>query len=203
MLRCQDLEVLEKTLELLLIPARKIESQKSLSDKFDNLIDYRVIEAISQCVLPPLNPPSENENIELQFAYVHFSQLETVNDKEKLEYCRLLALSIYLMMSSDIPADVTGFSINPTIIADTAKLLSAIPKSKDMKIETGALSAMRGFLKFDSKWTETIYSMDAAASHGPIATIFKTISHCILENQGKSLVLICSFIIFIFYRYPL
>ncbi len=89
-------------------------------------------------------------------------------------------------MSSDVPADVTGFSINPTLIADTAKLLSATPKSHEMKIETGALSAMRGFLKFDSKWTETIYSMDAAASHGPIATIFKTISHCILENQGKN-----------------
>lgn len=176
--------MLEKTLELLLIPARKIESQKSLSDKFDNLIDYRVIEALAQCVLPPLNPAGANENIELQFAYVHFHQLENEPNKEKLEYCRLLALSIYLMMSSDITADVTGFSINPTIIADTAKLLSATPKSKDMKIETGALSAMRGFLKFDSKWTETIYSMDAAASHGPIATIFKTISHCILENQG-------------------
>ena len=88
------------------------------------------------------------------------------------------------MMSSDIPADVTGFSINPTLIADTAKLLSAAPKSNDMKLETGALSTMRGFLKFDSKWTETIYSMDAAASHGPIATIFKTISHCILSNEG-------------------
>ena len=87
------------------------------------------------------------------------------------------------MMSSDIPADVTGFSINPTIIADTSRLLSARPVSTDQKIEIGALSAMRGFLKFDSKWTETIYSMDAAASHGPIATIFKTISHCIIECQ--------------------
>lgn len=89
------------------------------------------------------------------------------------------------MMSSDIPADVTGFAINPTIIADTARLLSAAPSSTDQKIEIGALSAMRGFLKFDSKWTETIYSMDATASHGPIATIFKTISHCIQENQGN------------------
>ena len=186
MLRCQDLTVLEKTLELLLIPARKIESQKSLSDKFDNLIDYRVIEALAQSVLPPLNPPSENENIELQFSYSHFKLLEKNLSEhgEQAEYCRLLALSIYLMMSSDIPADVTGFSINPTLIADTAKLLSAAPKSSDMKLETGALSAMRGFLKFDSKWTETIYSMDAAASHGPIATIFKTISHCILSNEG-------------------
>lgn len=184
-MRCQDLSVLEKTLELLLIPARKIESQKSLSDKFDNLIDYRVIEALAQCVLPPLAAPSENENIELQFAYSHHKNLSGLGNGEQVEYCRLLALSIYLMMSSDIPADVTGFSINPTLIADTAKLLSAIPKSVDMKLETGALSAMRGFLKFDSKWTETIYSMDAAASHGPIATIFKTISHCILSNEGK------------------
>lgn len=179
--------VLEKTLELLLIPARKIESQKSLSDKFDNLIDYRVIESLSQCVLPPLNPPGENENIELQFAYSHFKNLKEVNaldHGEQVEYCRLLALSIYLMMSSDITSDVTGFSVNPTLIADTSKLLSAVPKSTDMKLETGAMSAMKGFLKFDSKWTETIYSMDAAASHGPIATIFKTISHCILSNEG-------------------
>lgn len=187
-MRCEDLQVLEKTLELLLIPARKIESQKSLSDKFDDLIDYRVIEALAQCVLAPLNPPSDNESIELKFAYNHFRQLEAESNKEQLEYCRLLALSIYLMMSSDVPADVTGFSINPTLIADTAKLLSAAPKSQEMKIETGALSAMRGFLKFDSKWTETIYSMDAAASHGPIATIFKTISHCILENQGNGFI---------------
>ena len=185
MLRCQDLKVLEKTLELLLIPARKIESQKSLSDKFDNLIDYRVVEALAQCVLPPLSPPSVNENIELQFSYSHSKLLEEYEESETVEYCRLLALSIYLMMSSDIPADVTGFSINPTIIADTAKLLSASPKTTDMKTETGALSAMRGFLKFDSKWTETIYSMDAAASHGPIATIFRTISNCILEGKGK------------------
>lgn len=185
-MRCQDLKILEKTLELLLIPARKIESQKSLSDKFDNLIDYRVIEALAQCVLPPQTPPSLNENIELQFAYSHFNLLKENSSYsfETVEYCRLLALSIYLMMSSDIPADVTGFSINPTIIADTAKLLSATPKTLEMKIETGALSAMRGFLKFDSKWTETIYSMDAAASHGPIASIFKTISSCILENKG-------------------
>ena len=186
LLRCEDLIVLEKTLELLLIPARKIESQKSLSDKFDNLIDYRVIEALAQCVLPPLNAPSENENIELQFAYSHYKNLAENGHGEQVEYCRLLALSIYLMMSSDIPADVTGFSINPTLIADTAKLLSASPKSFEMKLEAGALSAMRGFLKFDSKWTETIYSMDAAASHGPIATIFKTISHCILSNEGNN-----------------
>ena len=196
-------------MELLLIPARKIESQKSLSDKFDNLIDYRVVEVLAHCVLPPTNQPASNENIELLFSYSHFKLIDnllstTPNDndnnnynnnisniREQLEYCRLLALSIYLMMSSDIPADVTGFSINPTIIADTAKLLSATPSSKDMKIEIGALSAMRGFLKFDSKWTETIYSMDAAASHGPIATIFKTISHCILEKKG-----ILSFIIY-------
>lgn len=175
-----------------MIPARKIESQKSLSDKFDNLIDYRVVEVLAHCVLPPINQPAANENIEMLFSYSHFKLIDSLlaqsslseNIREQLEYCRLLALSIYLMMSSDIPADVTGFSINPTIIADTAKLLSASPSSKDMKIEIGALSAMRGFLKFDSKWTETIYSMDAAASHGPIATIFKTISHCILENKG-------------------
>lgn len=190
MLRCEELSVLEATLELLLIPARKIESQKSLSDKFDNLIDYRVIEALAQCVLPPSKAPSGNENIELQFAFRHARLLESyVGDQKKgeqVEYCRLLALSIYLMMSSDIPADVTGFSINPTIIADTCRLLSARPVSSDQKIEIGALSAMRGFLKFDSKWTETIYSMDATASHGPLATIFKTISHCIIEGQeGK------------------
>lgn len=175
-------------MEVLLIPARKIESQKSLSDKFDNLIDYRVVESLAQCVLPPHDPPGPNENIELQFAYSHFKNLtagNTAEVAETVEYCRLMALSIYLMMSSDIPADVTGFSINPTIIADTAKLLSATPKTAEMKIETGALSAMRGFLKFDSKWAETIYSMEAAASHGPIATIFKTISLCILENRGK------------------
>ena len=40
------MSVLEKTLELLLIPARKIESQKSLSDKFDNLIDYMITRSI-------------------------------------------------------------------------------------------------------------------------------------------------------------
>lgn len=180
------MNVLEKTLELLLIPARKIESQKSLSDKFDNLIDYRVVEVLAHCVLPPQNEPAANENIETQFAYCHSKRIHSYSSasKEQLEYCRLLALSVYLMMSSDIPADVTGFSMNPTIISDTAKLVSAAPSSNDMNIEIGALSAIRGFLKFDSKWTETIYALDASASHGPIATIFRNISHCIIEKKG-------------------
>lgn len=182
--------LVEKTLELLLIPARKIESQRNLSDKFDNLIDYRVVEVLAHCMLPPLNPPVDNENVELRFAYFHARRMEGLlaredTDREQLEYVRLLALSIYLLMSSDIPADVTGFSANPTLISDTTKLVSAVPVSRDMKIEAGALSATRGLLKFDSKWTETIYALDATASHGPIASIFRTVSRCILEDRGK------------------
>lgn len=190
MLRAEDLVVVEKTLELLLIPARKIESQKSLSDKFDNLIDYRVIEVLAACTLPPLTEPSENESIELRFAYFHAQRVEGLLaspnfDRESLEYSRLLAMAIYLFMSSDVPADVTGFSLNPSLIADTAKLVSANPASKGQRIEAAAMSAVRGFLKFDSKWTETVYALDASASHGPIATIFRTISHCITEGRGK------------------
>lgn len=191
MLRCEDLVVVEKTLELLLIPARKIDSQKSLSDKFDNLIDYRVVEVLACCTLPPLTPPSSNENVELQFAYFHTRRQELLLqtpdfNKESLEYCRLLALAIYLFMSSDVPSDVTGFSLNPSLIADTAKLVTAYPCSQGQRIEAAALSAVRGFLKFDSKWTETVYALDASASHGPIATIFRNISHCITGERGKS-----------------
>lgn len=183
MLRCEDLGVVEKTLELLLIPARKIESQKSLSDKFDNLIDYRIVEVLAACMLPPLIQPSENEGIELKFGYFHARRLESIEDRESVEYVRLLALSIYLLMSSDMPSDVTGFSLNPSLIADTVKLVSATPQSRGQRIEAAALSAVRGFLKFDSKWTETVYALDASASHGPIATIFRNISRCITENS--------------------
>jgi hypothetical protein len=189
LLRCEDLGVVEKTLELLLIPARKIDTQKSLSDKFDNLIDYRVVEVLAACTLPPLSQPSANENVELQYAYFHARRQEALIsapefDKESIEYCRLLAMAIYLFMSSDVPSDVTGFSLNPSLISDTAKLITAHPISRGQRIEAAALSAVRGFLKFDSKWTETVYALDASASHGPIATIFRSISHCITEGQG-------------------
>ncbi len=190
LLRCEDLGVVEKTLELLLIPARKIDSQKSLSDKFDNLIDYRVVEVLAGCTLPPLAQPAANENVELQYAYFHARRQEALLstlefDKESIEYCRLLAMAIYLFMSSDVPSDVTGFSLNPSLIADTAKLITAHPTSRGQRIEAAALSAVRGFLKFDSKWTETVYALDASASHGPVATILRTISHCIIEGKGK------------------
>jgi E3 ubiquitin-protein ligase HUWE1 len=171
-----DLDVLESTLELLLLPARKLESQPSLRNTFERLVGPEELGVLAQINVPPFVEPRKDSVLEA-FQPYHTQRLKmSTVPQDQLKYIRMLAMACYLLLmsTSGLELDSSLFAANPTIIGDIARSLTAKPVTP-MKRETAALCVLRASLKIHSKASEIIYALNLSAGHGPVASLLRAI----------------------------
>lgn len=175
-----DGAVLEATLELLSLPARKLDAQASLRKTFQEVIGVEALAVLGKVNHPPFIEFHRDPRNVRPFDLEAFRAL---HDREQIgaETVRLLSISIYLLFMStlDIELDSSLFATSPTIIGDTARSLST---SLDGKRETAVLSLLRAALKIPSKSGEVVYALNLAAGHGPIANITRVVCEAIKEQ---------------------
>lgn len=179
-----DLDVLESTLELLLLPARKLESQPSLRNTFERLVGSEELGVLAQINVPPFVEPRKDSVLEAFKGY-HTHRLKTSTaSQDQLKYIRMLAIACYLLLmsTSGLELDSSLFAANPTIIGDIARSLTAKPVAP-MKKETAALCVLRAALKIHSKASEIIYALNLSAGHGPVASILRMICDALKAKE--------------------
>ncbi len=181
-----DMAVLEATLELLLIPARKLDSQNSLRNTFEREVSTDELAILAQLWLPFIPDQGEMEaaKFALAFREHHGARLAslTAQDESQVRYIKMLATSIFLMAQPEGSIDAAILAMSPTLISDTAKMITPLP-AMPMKIEIAAVSILRSCVKIVSKWNEIIHSLNFYASHGPVATIIRNVVDAIVEQR--------------------
>lgn len=179
---------LEKTLELLLIPARKLDSQHSLRNTFEREVGTNELVTLAQLNLPFLPEMGELEvaKFALRFKEHHLERLArfTATDAVRSQYIKMLATSIYLMAQPDGTIDSAFFALSPTLIRDTSKLVSALPNGS-MRMELAAISILRSCLKSASRWSEIMHALTIGASHGPITSILRCIVDALVAGHAE------------------
>lgn len=181
---CSDLDVLESALELLLLPARKLEAQPSLRNTFERIVGSEELGVLAQVNVPPFVEARKDSVLEAFKAY-HNQRLKTSTaSPDQLKYIRMLALACYLLLmsTSGLELDSSLFAANPTIIGDIARSLTAKPVVP-MKKETAALCVLRAALKIHSKASEIVYALNLSAGHGPVASLLRVICESLKAKE--------------------
>lgn len=170
-------DILERSLELLLIPARKLDSQSSLRNTFEREVGTDELAIIAQLSLPFIPEMGELEEAKfaLRFRNHHAGRLSQGGSYGNLgsQYVKMLATAIFLMAQPEGSVDSAFFAMSPTLVADTARLVTPSPGPEDWRIQLAALSILRSCLKSGARSTEILHALQLSASHGPIASIFR------------------------------
>lgn len=180
LLRTSDLRILESVLELLIVPARKLDSHKTLRNSFKEHISLPVIEALTGYMLQSFDNP-----IAAQVSERQISRMQRKKDDELsiLTNIRLMATFITIMMSPIIlSADVPLFNWNPSIVIEIAQLIGYGPQV-DEKVAGSAMLVLRSFLRYEGKLQEASNALRLSSPHGPISRILLEISRCISGNS--------------------
>lgn len=126
-----SLPVLCAVLELLLIPARKLDSQSSLRATFDRELGTDVLAILAQLSLPfiPEMGEAEEARFALAFRDHHARRIENlwIGSTEivsQIHYIKMLSTAIFLLAQPEGGVDSAFFSISPTLITDTVRILS-------------------------------------------------------------------------------
>jgi hypothetical protein len=167
----RDVSVVSGTLELLALPARKLEAQQSLRKTFQETIGVEEL-----AVLAGLNHPPFIEFHGMRTKPVDLGALrglvqELAQDQAEFHLVRLMAMSTYLlfMATLDIELDSSLFASQPTVIGDVARSLS-VPDETPMatttlRRETAVIGLLRAALKVPSKSSEVVYALGVSAAH--------------------------------------
>jgi hypothetical protein len=185
----RDVSVVSGTLELLALPARKLEAQQSLRKTFQETIGVEEL-----AVLAGLNHPPFIEFHGMRTKPVDLGALrglvqELAQDQAEFHLVRLMAMSTYLlfMATLDIELDSSLFASQPTVIGDVARSLS-VPDETPMatttlRRETAVIGLLRAALKVPSKSSEVVYALGVSAGHGPVAGITRLICGAVREQR--------------------
>lgn len=180
-------DILERTLELLLIPARKLDSQGSLRNTFEREVGTDELAIIAQLSLPFIPEMGELEEAKfaLRFRNHHAERLSQGGSYADLgsQYVKMLATAIFLMAQPEGSVDSAFFAMSPTLVADTARLVTPSPGPEDWRVQLAALSILRSCLKSGARSTEILHALQLGASHGPIASIFRLLVDAMITGK--------------------
>ncbi len=185
-LATKSLEVLEANLELLCLPARKLEAQQSLRKTFQETIGVEEL-----AILGHINHPPFIEFHQMRSRPINqeaFRRLHAdMTGHHDLHVVKMMSMSIYMLFMStlDIELDSSLFSGQPTIIGDTARSLN-VPKanlSNPLRKESASIALLRAALKVPSKSNEVVYALSLSAGHGPVSSILRVICDALREQK--------------------
>lgn len=179
LLRTSSLDVLEAVLDLLIVPARKLDSHKTLRNSFKEHISLQVIEALTGYMLQPIADPIASKIATVQ---VERMQRKLESERSQLTNIRLISTFITIMMSPIIlSAEVPLFNWNPSIVTEVAQLIGLGP-SYNEKVSSSAMLVLRSFLRYEGKLQEVSNAMRLSSPHGPIIQILADISKSVSDQ---------------------
>jgi hypothetical protein len=169
LLLTNDMEVLESTLELMVLPARKLEAHKHLHKTYNQEIKLTRLKLLAGVLLP--------EEFDEELAEMAEIHKKIKNSEAPITHIRLISLYILLMLDVNTydSANSVVFSVNPLIIEEIANMLTCNPVSP-MKVEAAALFVMRACLKFDFKSQEISNALNLPASHGTVMNLVRILN---------------------------
>lgn len=177
--------VVEMTLELLVLPARKLEAQQSLRRTFQETIGVDELAILGNLTHPPF----------IEFHGVRTRRINLVAfrslPRHDSELVRLQAMTVYLMFMGtlDVELDSSLFSAQPTVIGDVARSLG-LPQpgtGSSLRRETAAIGLLRAALRVPSKSSEVVYALSLSAGHGPVASIARLLGDALREQRDPGL----------------
>lgn len=190
-----DVQVLEAALELLSLPARKLEAQQNLRKIFQEIIGVEELAILGQVNHPAFiefvrdqAAPGITVDVD-EFRRMHQQRLAHSAEKEPLQQVRLVAMSIYLMFMAtlDIELDSSLFASSPTAIGDIGRSLVANPtRTYPMRREAAVVGVLRAALKVHLKASEVVYALNLSAGHGPVASILRLIGEAVREQRDPA-----------------
>lgn len=173
--------VVEMTLELLVLPARKLEAQQSLRRTFQETIGVDELAILGNLTHPPF----------IEFHGVRTRRVDLAAfralPRHDSELVRLQAMAVYLMFMGtlDVELDSSLFSAQPTAIGDVARSLGLPqPGTGDaLRREIAAIGLLRAALRVPSKSGEVVYALSLSAGHGPVASIARLLGDALRERR--------------------
>ena len=177
LLLTNDMDILECTLELLVLPARKLEAHRHLLKTYNEQIRLVRLKLLAGVLLP-----EELDDELVKLSEVHKSQAGS----RKLLHIRLVSLYILLMLDfhTHDASESVIFSVNPLLIEEIAKLITCAPVAP-MKVEAAAMFVMRACLKFDFKAQEISNCLNLSAGHGTVMNLVRTMGATFCSPQAS------------------
>lgn len=188
LLASRDVTVVSSTLELLALPARKLEAQQSLRKTFQETIGVEELAILAGLNHPPFIEFHGMRSRPVDLTAMRELVTELSLNKSEFYLVRLMSMSTYLlfMATLDIELDSSLFASQPTIIGDVARSLSvpATPMPiESLRRETAVIGLLRAALKVPSKSSEVVYALGVSAGHGPIAGITRLICAAVRDQR--------------------
>jgi hypothetical protein len=179
MLAGHDMVVLESVLELLVLPARKLEAHRHLLKTYNECVDLRKLKLFSGLLLPEEVTP---ELASLQ--EVHRSFQEAPDPEGPHLHIKLMALFILLMLDTNTydAAHSSVFSVNPLLIDQTIEIVAHADRYPQ-KAVASALYVLRACLKYDFKGRELSSGLQLNSSNGLFMSRLREINRCFVSGQ--------------------